>query len=76
MKKTNEKIRIRNQIRLNSIFIFSILFITYGCLGPYYNNNIDFLTLILNIIKLISIDLLIYVIITFINYFTFKYKNA
>ena len=72
MKITNDKLRVKVQKGLNTITGFLAIYIIYGCLGPYANNEMTLSLALINIAKLIWITLLVYITLTLTNYFLSK----
>ena len=72
MKSTNTKLRVKIQRSLNTITTLLVMFIIYGCLGPYANNEMVLSLALSNIAKLTTIILLVYVGLTLTNYYLLK----
>lgn len=68
LTKANRKKAIKTQKTLNGLLVLIIVFLIYGCLGPYVNDEITFIMAILNMLKLIGITLIGYIGLTLGNY--------
>lgn len=68
LTKANRMKAIKTQKTLNGLLVLTIVFLVYGCLGPYANDQITFIMAMLNILKLTGITLIGYIGLTLGNY--------